>query len=1061
MEKNIWSFDIGTGSIGECVRAGDKFLHVDSLIIPDDFAETKTAASLRRQMRTRTAHKAREIWLDKCLSDCGLEILHRRKVVLQNGKWKLLCKGDERLEREFPQDGDNTCFNSIALRCKLILGEKLEQWQVYKALNSAIQNRGYDAQLPWGNSERVSKKDDENEYIEQLQRFEKQLGEILENIDEKQIEKFNYPCFLKAYKMGVWSPEKPEEVELRIDHKSERASGYTVPRNFVEKEFTKLVEMAARQYPSLKGKSLYFLYGPSERAYASFYPECREEFDLKRGAESDWQGVLGQKIPRFDNRIIDKCCLIPRLNVCKIKPLKDAQNPDDFLAHKVTFALKLLNLRFFRQATESTSSFTFEEFLQAFQAGEKTSYKFTEHALKKFLDKMNCIPMEGNLSVEAARQAGRAAFSRPAMKILLELIFSGKSPAEFYEKKKSETTNTDSKKGLTLDDLSFLKKMGECPWQKIHIPDVKTRVFENIENSQRDSQIRKLIGSQNDPIVRHRLFTFYQRIKSLSKFGVPDKVVIEFVREDFLGKTKKMELIAYQKLRQNQKLCAAKELDAEGLKGGRLLIKYELLKEQGGECIYTGEPISITDLPNCEIEHIVPRSRGGADSRFNYVVCSERTNKEKGDRTPYEWLRSSDKWQSYMERVKKYSRVFGRKKSELLLSDEATKLSEKYTSLAETAWIAKLAKTIVSLYFGFSMSGELGEQRVIVVNGSMTSAIRNSYNLTSLLVPDELVSPQSSYTEFLNATKRQEEKNRKNQKHHALDAMVMSFIPAYMIDRKKRGRFLFPKSIEANPREFFKSYLDKLIPRNIAFEKPALEDGIYAKRVIDGKDTIVRRYGLESLARTGIAQKYDLGILKKVCGLSDNGKEQNSKIINPQIRKLVAEFASTNPSESDWVNWCQNAHLKSADGVEGTKIKRVLLKVGDTTEYKDLSKDACGGWRKGDTHKGQIIWKNKSGKYCVAPIYVHSSQSELMRELRARADFAEIYQIFRSGCLVELKQDYYNEKNGESLSKGIYKLNTLKSDGRAIFTSTNGIQTKNAININYLIKLGLSRYSVD
>ena len=37
-----------------------QFLHKASLLIPAEFAETKTAAGRRRMWRTREAHKARE-----------------------------------------------------------------------------------------------------------------------------------------------------------------------------------------------------------------------------------------------------------------------------------------------------------------------------------------------------------------------------------------------------------------------------------------------------------------------------------------------------------------------------------------------------------------------------------------------------------------------------------------------------------------------------------------------------------------------------------------------------------------------------------------------------------------------------------------------------------------------------------------------------------------------------------------------------------------------------------------------------------------------------------------
>ena len=49
----IWAFDLGQGCLGEAVRLNNTFLHKASLLIPAEFAETKTAAGRRRMERTR------------------------------------------------------------------------------------------------------------------------------------------------------------------------------------------------------------------------------------------------------------------------------------------------------------------------------------------------------------------------------------------------------------------------------------------------------------------------------------------------------------------------------------------------------------------------------------------------------------------------------------------------------------------------------------------------------------------------------------------------------------------------------------------------------------------------------------------------------------------------------------------------------------------------------------------------------------------------------------------------------------------------------------------------
>ena len=142
----------------------------------------------------------------------------------------------------------------------------------------------------------------------------------------------------------------------------------------------------------------------------------------------------GKKIPRFDNRIIDKCRLIPRLNVCKIRPLSEARGEGDLLHYEITLSLKLLNLRFFRNS--NVESLSFEEFKAAFEIAKSAKYKMGKAALKKFLKSISAsVLSEDQSEIEAPRESGRASFSRPAMLLLKELIFSGMPPAEFYAKK--------------------------------------------------------------------------------------------------------------------------------------------------------------------------------------------------------------------------------------------------------------------------------------------------------------------------------------------------------------------------------------------------------------------------------------------------------------------------------------------------------------------------------------------------------------------------------------------------------------------------------------------------
>ena len=57
-----------------------------------------------------------------------------------------------------------------------------------------------------------------------------------------------------------------------------------------------------------------------------------------------------------------------------------------------------------------------------------------------------------------------------------------------------------------------------------------------------------------------------------------------------------------------------------------------MLIKQSGRCFYCGVP-----LYTFQVDHVVPVSRGGANSPDNLVLACEHCNKSKGARLPEEW----------------------------------------------------------------------------------------------------------------------------------------------------------------------------------------------------------------------------------------------------------------------------------------------------------------------------------------------------------------------------------------------------------------------------------------
>lgn len=996
----IWAFDLGKGSIGEAVRQGTNFLHKASLLIPAEFAETKTAAERRRMHRTRVAHKEREKWLNEVMREAGIEVLNRRNYDIA-GNWKPGEPADKRLEQEFPSNGDSTCYTSCLLRIKLLRGEKLEPWQVFKAFHSAIQRRGYDPNIPWKTREARKAKDSEDDDVGTEQRMLK-FEQDLESIAPGKTE-FHFPAYFDAYQMGLWNPAKPDELKLRSDCHAKTTRNQIVPRKLVEAEIRQMVDGAAKHYPALKGKADYLLYGLAGKAYASFYPDLREKHGLKEGGTKDWQGVVGQKIPRFDNRIIAKCVLIPRLNVCKLREGEKGQPHEKSLAAvEVAYLMKLKNMRV--QRPKGVGWLTVEEIREIYEDPKRKNWKITRSAWETYCEGIGARPLPGQDTVDAPRLSGRSRFCRPALEILKRLILSGRKPSEFLRGETARLNgNKDPLKGLVESDLKFLADMAarNDTWEGIYIPNQQLDAIVQATGDS-DEAIRRLIGQQNDPVVRHRLTVFHQRLGELeqSTGTQPDSVVLEFVREDFMGKEAKREYFNFIKKRAEERIKSREEAASIGATEKSAGLKLELLRAQDGRCLYTDEGLIPSKLDQYQIEHIVPRAKGGPDAVVNYVLTTQKTNEAKADRTPYEWFHQEmpGKWDAYVNRVRSRATHLRNKKVQLLISPNAAELADRYTALAETAWIAKLAQTIVGLKFGWRNGvDESGNKRVTVISGGLTGRIRRKYALNQVLNPNAKTEEEA------------EKKNRDDDRHHALDAMVISFIPCWVRDAMKEKFFRFPEAIHKNAKGFFEKEIQSVKPRNIALQKPAFEETIYGQRIIDGHKFIV---GRESLASIAIKTTQNSESIKKVSNI------EFGRIVDARIQRDVRAFWDANPAANldAWKKWCADYRL----GASGPAVKFVLVtksKADAVDEYKNVSKAAGaserGQFKRGAKHRGYFIYERPTPtrkelnkmQIEVCPVFVFQSKMAVQADLLKQAGI-KLHGYFESGCQVRTQRDW-------------------------------------------------------
>ena len=448
--------------------------------------------------------------------------------------------------------------------------------------------------------------------------------------------------------------------------------------------------------------------------------------------------------------------------------------------------------------------------------------------------------------------SGRCRFSRPALAILHGAILSEEPPQKYQEKligdmqkmKDTSTSGTFGDHWLTLDkykfrlyqkDLSFLSAMTDAKGH-IYIPHVSLAEKYQSEGGKNEKAeikvaINNLIASCHSPLVRHRLEVFNHQLNGLiEKHGSPSHVCLEFIRDDFAGKKRKNKYKKQAKEGKKEKENALRDLRdrfGDNISDG-IIEEYRLMTEQGNECLYTGEALCIDKLNTgaYQTDHILPQSCNGPDSLYNKVLTFERKNKEKGDNLPAQWDLTRERWEDYENRVKRIIKD-PKKRALLLASDleEAQELAEKYTGLAVTGWIARLARDIVCLRMNWQPGEKDLPRNITVVSGGLVSRVSKKYKLYECLGDGN-----SKYV-----------KNRDDKRHHALDAMVISYLPEWARDKKKTEFFKFPQGVN---KDYFSEKLATIFPPLIARKKARVSEQPFA-RVWDSnnKKYVMRQKG--------------------------------------------------------------------------------------------------------------------------------------------------------------------------------------------------------------------------
>lgn len=251
----------------------------------------------------------------------------------------------------------------------------------------------------------------------------------------------------------------------------------------------------------------------------------------------------------------------------------------------------------------------------------------------------------------------------------------------------------------------------------------------------------------------------------IRKYGSPSAVNIELARDLNKPFDERKRIEKEQKnFRENKEknVSEFEQLFKQPPKGVELL-KWRLYREQNSQCAYSQKPLDLHRLfePGyAEVDHALAYSRSFDDGMNNKVLVLTKENRDKGNRTPYEYLNGaadSLAWQRFVAWVMGNKSYRLAKRQRLLRKDfgeeEASKFSER--NLTDTRYAGRKFKQIVESTLQLAKDSD--KRRCVVVSGQLTSYLRARWGLLKVREEGDL--------------------------HHALDAAVIAACTHGMVKR--------------------------------------------------------------------------------------------------------------------------------------------------------------------------------------------------------------------------------------------------------------------------------------
>ena len=255
-----------------------------------------------------------------------------------------------------------------------------------------------------------------------------------------------------------------------------------------------------------------------------------------------------------------------------------------------------------------------------------------------------------------------------------------------------------------------------------------------------------------NPVVKRAVSQTIKVVNAIiRKYGAPYRIGIECAgelaksfkeREDIKkrqDKNAENNQEAVKELRSGKLVSDGEQFEAQIAPTGTSITKLNFYKQQDCKCPYCGEPINLSKIFSddnyAEIDHIIPFSICGNDTKANKVLVHTTCNQIKGNQTPYQtWGNDPERWK-IIEATARANHKLGAAKQRRLLAQTLPDEDWSLHAINDTRYISKFISRYIKSNLKFRPmddaddDGHTQRQRVIMPAGAITSYLRRMWHI--------------------------------------------------------------------------------------------------------------------------------------------------------------------------------------------------------------------------------------------------------------------------------------------------------------------------------------------